>query len=480
MENKSNVLLKRYELGRLLGQGTFAKVYYARSLITNQSVAIKVIDKEKIMKVGLVDQIKREISIMTLVKHPNIIQLYEVMATKTKIYFVMEYAKGGELFDKVAKGKLKEEVAWKYFNQLINAVDFCHSRGVYHRDIKPENLLLDENDNLKVSDFGLSALAESKHQDGLLHTTCGTPAYVAPEVINRKGYDGAKADIWSCGVVLYVLLAGYLPFHDSNLMELYRKIGRADFKCPSWFPPEVKRLLFRILDPNPSTRASIDKIKESTWYKKGLKSKHINFESENKDASSLDTETSSRRESASVAAEGKQEPIRPPNLNAFDIISLSVGFDLSGLFEEDYWRREARFIFRKPATVIVSKLEEIAKKLRMKVKKRDAGLFRLEGLREGRKGILSIDAEIFEVTPSFHLVEVKISNGDSMEYQKILKDDIKPALQDIAWVWQDDQQQQPHQQQQQHHLQPHEVQHERLPQLQQEEQHIQQQQQQQC
>ncbi|XP_024032713.1 CBL-interacting serine/threonine-protein kinase 10-like, partial [Morus notabilis] len=378
-------------------------------------------------------------------------------------------------FDKVAKGKLKEEVAWKYFNQLINAVDFCHSRGVYHRDIKPENLLLDENDNLKASDFGLSALAESKHQDGLLHTTCGTPAYVAPEVINRKGYDGAKADIWSCGVVLYVLLAGYLPFHDSNLMELYRKIGRADFKCPSWFPPEVKRLLFRILDPNPSTRASIDKIKESTWYKKGLKSKHINFESENKDASSLDTETSSWHESASVAAEGKQEPIRPPNLNAFDIISLSVGFDLSGLFEEDYRRREARFIFRKPATVIVSKLEEIAKKLRMKVKKRDAGLFRLEGLREGRKGILSIDAEIFEVTPSFHLVEVKLSNGDSMEYQKILKDDIKPALQDIAWVWQDDQQQQPHQQQQ-HHLQPHEVQHERLPQLQQEEQHKQQQQ----
>ncbi|EXC19561.1 CBL-interacting serine/threonine-protein kinase 10 [Morus notabilis] len=475
MENKSNVLLKRYELGRLLGQGTFAKVYYARSLITNQSVAIKVIDKEKIMKVGLVDQIKREISIMTLVKHPNVIQLYEVMATKTKIYFVMEYAKGGELFDKVAKGKLKEEVAWKYFNQLINAVDFCHSRGVYHRDIKPENLLLDENDNLKASDFGLSALAESKHQDGLLHTTCGTPAYVAPEVINRKGYDGAKADIWSCGVVLYVLLDGYLPFHDSNLMELYRKIGRADFKCPSWFPPEVKRLLFRILDPNPSTRASIDKIKESTWYKKGLKSKHINFESENKDASSLDTETSSWHESASVAAEGKQEPIRPPNLNAFDIISLSVGFDLSGLFEEDYRRREARFIFRKPATVIVSKLEEIAKKLRMKVKKRDAGLFRLEGLREGRKGILSIDAEIFEVTPSFHLVEVKLSNGDSMEYQKILKDDIKPALQDIAWVWQDDQQQQPHQQQQ-HHLQPHEVQHERLPQLQQEEQHKQQQQ----
>lgn len=145
-----------------------------------------------VVKVGLKDQIKREISVMKLARHPNVLQLYEVMATKSKIYFVMEYAKGGELFKKVAKGKLKEEVAWKYFRQLIDAVDFCHSRGVYHRDLKPENLLLDENDNLKVSDFGLSAMAECKHQDGLLHTTCGTPTYVAPEVINKKAMTGPK------------------------------------------------------------------------------------------------------------------------------------------------------------------------------------------------------------------------------------------------------------------------------------------------
>lgn len=440
MENKSNVLMRRYELGRLLGQGTFAKVYYARSLVTNQSVAIKVIDKEKIVKVGLIDQIKREISIMRLVKHPNVIELYEVMATKTKIYFVMEYAKGGELFNKVAKGKLKEDVARKYFQQLINAVDFCHSRGVYHRDIKPENLLLDENDNLKVSDFGLSALAECKRQDGLLHTTCGTPAYVAPEVINRKGYDGAKADIWSCGVVLYVLLAGYLPFHDSNLMELYRKIDKADFKFPSWFTPEVRKLLSKILDPNPSTRISIGKIKESSWFKKGMKFKNIKSEPENKDISS----TSGPRENGNMAADGKQEPIRPPSLNAFDIISLSAGFDLSGLFEDNSHRREARFIFRKPASVIISKLEEIAKGLGMKVKKRDAGLLRLEGLNEGKQGFLSIDAEIFEVTPSFYLVEVKKSNGDTMEYQKILNNNIRPAFQDIVWVCQNCQQQLQH------------------------------------
>ncbi|XP_030447446.1 CBL-interacting serine/threonine-protein kinase 10-like [Syzygium oleosum] len=444
MENKPSVLTQRYELGRLLGQGTFAKVYYGRSLRTSQSVAIKVIDKEKVFKVGLMDQIKREVSVMRIVKHPNIVQLYEVMATKSKIYFVMEYAKGGELFNKVSKGKLKENVARKFFIQLINAVDFCHSRNVYHRDIKPENLLLDENDNLKVSDFGLSALAESKRQDGLLHTICGTPAYVAPEVIGQKGYDGAKADIWSCGVVLFVLLAGYLPFHDSNLMEMYRKIGRADFRSPSWFPPEVRRLISKILDPNPSTRISIAKIKESSWFRKGLISnKQIMQEMENRDMGVAQSSSSSSSESSSIPNESKAEHKKPPNLNAFDIISFSAGFDLSGLFGEFSPKREERFTSRQPASVILSKLQEIANCFRLRVMKNDTGLLKLEGLNEGRKGILGIDAEIFEITPSFHLIELKKASGDTMEYQKTMKEDIRPALDDIVWVWQGEQHPQP-------------------------------------
>ncbi|KAL6955362.1 CBL-interacting protein kinase 18 [Sarracenia purpurea var. burkii] len=442
MDKNGSVLMGRYELGRLLGQGTFAKVYYARSLKTGQSVAIKVIDKDKILKVGLIDQIKREISVMRLVRHPHVVQLYEVMATKTKIYFVMEYAKGGELFNKVAKGKLKEDVARNYFQQLINAVDFCHSRGAYHRDLKPENLLLDENDNLKVSDFGLSAFADSKRQDGLLHTTCGTPAYVAPEVINRKGYDGAKADTWSCGVILFVLLAGYLPFHDSNLMEMYRKIGKAEYKCPSWFPTEVRRLLFRMLDPNPNARISIAKIKVSPWFKKGLNSTETNPNTESENATSLDTVgTSGSSGSSSTAAEENEESAKLANLNAFDIIALSAGFDLSNLFEEPNLRKEARFTSRQPAKVIISKLEEIAKRLKLRLSKRDEGLLKFEGMKEGRKGIVSIDAEIFQVTPSFYLVEMTKSNGDTLEYQKILQEGMRPALQDIVWAWQGDHQQ---------------------------------------
>lgn len=435
--------MQKYELGKLLGQGTFAKVYHARNLKGGQSVAIKVIDKEKVLKVGMMDQIKREISVMRLVRHPNVVQLYEVMASKTKIYFVMEYVKGGELFNKVSKGKLKEDLARKYFQQLISAVDFCHSRGVYHRDLKPENLLLDENENLKVSDFGLSALAECKRQDGLLHTTCGTPAYVAPEVINRKGYDGAKADTWSCGVILFVLLAGYLPFHDSNLMEMYRKIGKAEFKCPNWFPSEVRRLMSKILDPNPSTRISIAKIKENSWFKKGLEVKSTKDEMETKELAPLDTDAVFAL-SDTDNAECKTGSLKPLNLNAFDIISLSAGFDLSGLFEETDCRKEARFTSKQPASTIISKLEDIAKRLKLKVKKKEEGILKLEGSKEGRKGVLSIDAEIFEVTPSFHLVEMKKSSGDTLEYQKLWKQEMRPALKDIVWAWQGDKQ---HQQQ---------------------------------
>ncbi|KAM0948045.1 putative protein kinase CAMK-CAMKL-CHK1 family [Dioscorea sansibarensis] len=424
-ENKGCILMQKYELGRLLGQGTFAKVYHGRDLKNSQSVAIKVIDKEKVSKVGLVDQIKREISVMRLIRHPHVVQLFEVMASKTKIYFVMEYVKGGELFNKLLKGKLKEDVVRKYFQQLISSVDFCHSRGVYHRDLKPENLLLDDEGDLKVSDFGLSALAESKRQDGLLHTTCGTPAYVAPEVISRRGYEGSKADIWSCGVILFVLLAGYLPFHDQNLMEMYRKIGKAEFKCPSWFPGEVRKLLSKILDPNPSTRITIEGIMENPWFRKGFDDKPMMIN----DTNTEDTyEVLNSCDNSSV--------VKPTNMNAFDIISLSAGFDLSGLFEQSDDKREARFTSIMPASTIISKLEGVMRRLKLRVRKTDGGVLKMETLKEGRKGALAINAEIFEVTPEFHLVEISKTNGDTMEYQKLWKQDIRPALKDIVWAWQ--------------------------------------------
>ncbi|WOL08227.1 CBL-interacting protein kinase 5-like [Canna indica] len=437
MSKRGMTLMHRYELGRLLGKGAFAKVYHARSIATGQNVAIKVIDKEKVLRVGMIEQIKREISIMRRIRHPNIVQLYEVMANKNKIYFVMEYVKGGELFKKVAKGGLKEDAARKYFQQLIEAIDFCHSRGVYHRDLKPENLLIDENGILKVSDFGLSAFKESQRQDGLLHTLCGTPAYVAPEIINKKGYDGTKADLWSCGVILFVLLAGYLPFHDSNLIEMYRKITRGDFKCPNRIPSDVRKLITRLLDPNPKTRITVEMLVENPWFKKGLKPVEAQNQSEKlatlKDVISSFSIKHNNEESHKKTQ--MSEPVKPTSLNAFDIIALSPGFDLSGLFErESPKKQEDRFTTQKSASAIVSKLEEIAEMEHFKVMKKD-GVVKLEGRKEGRKGLLAIDAEIFEVTPAFHVVEVKKSSGDTMEYQRFCNQDLKPFLKDIIWTW---------------------------------------------
>ena len=445
----SNLLLGRFEIGKLLGHGTFAKVYYARNVKTGEGVAIKVIDKEKILKGGLVAHIKREISILRRVRHPNIVQLFEVMATKSKIYFVMEYVRGGELFNKVAKGRLKEEVARKYFQQLISAVGFCHARGVYHRDLKPENLLLDENGNLKVSDFGLSAVSDQIRQDGLFHTFCGTPAYVAPEVLARKGYDGAKVDLWSCGVVLFVLMAGYLPFHDQNVMAMYKKIYRGEFRCPRWFSPDLSRLLTRLLDTKPETRIAIPEIMENKWFKKGFKQIKFYVEDDrlcnvvdddglmdNDDdtisiasvatfsdysVSESDSEVETRRRNDATLP-------RPPSLNAFDIISFSPGFDLSGLFEEK--GDETRFVTAAPVNRIISKLEEIAQLVSFSVRKKDCRVS-LEGTREGVRGPLTIAAEIFELTPSLVVVEVKKKGGDRAEYERFCKNELKPGLQNL-------------------------------------------------
>jgi len=425
----AGLLLGRYELGKLLGHGTFAKVYHAKNVNSNDSVAIKVLDKEKIMKGGLMGHIKREIAILRRVRHPNIVQLFEVMATKTKIFFVMEYIRGGELFKKVAKGRLKEDVARRYFQQLISAVEFCHARGVYHRDLKPENLLLDEPGDLKVSDFGLSAVSDQIQQDGLFHTLCGTPAYVAPEVLARKGYDASKVDIWSCGVILFVLLAGYLPFHDHNLMAMYRKIYKGEFRCPRWFSPELVKLLGRMLDTNPDSRITIPEIMENRWFRKGFKDVKFYIEDDKLFKEDI-IDTISESDSKFQQRKPVQGLPRPASLNAFDIISFSRGFDLSGLFDED--GEGSRFVSGAPVSKIISKLEEIAKVVSFTVRKKDCKVS-LEGSQSGGKGLpLTLQAEIFELTPSLVVVEVRKKGGDISEYQEFCSRKLKPCLENLT------------------------------------------------
>ncbi|CAL0325915.1 unnamed protein product [Lupinus luteus] len=426
----SSVIFNKYEMGRVLGQGNFAKVYYGRNLVTNESVAIKVIKKEKLKKERLVKQIKREVSVMRLVKHPNIVELKEVMATKTKIFLVMEYVKGGELFTKVNKGKFKEDVARKYFQQLISAVDFCHSRGVTHRDLKPENLLLDENEDLKVSDFGLSALPEQKRSDGMLLTPCGTPAYVAPEVLKKKGYDGSKADIWSCGVVLYALVCGYLPFEGENLMRIYRKSFRADYELPDWVSNEAKNLISKLLVANPEKRYSIIDIMNDPWFQIGF-IRPIAFSMKE---SSFEGHIDFNDDGVEVSNE-VEKPSRP-FYNAFEIISsLSHGFDLRSLFETRK-RSPSMFISKFSALAVLAKLEAVAKKLNFRVTGKKEFMVRMQGNREGRKGKLAMTVEVFEVAPEVAVVEFNMSSGDTFEYIKFCEEEVRPSLKDIVWTWQ--------------------------------------------
>ena len=233
-----------YSVSRTLGEGTFGKVKLATHMKTGQNVAIKILDKKKIQKQKMGDQIKKEISIMKKMKFKYIVDLKEVLASQTKIFIVLELITGGELFDRiVAAGKFEEAQARKYFQQLVDGIAYCHSLDICHRDLKPENLLLDKQGNLKISDFGLSSLQREEAGENVLHTPCGTPNYVAPEVLKDQGYDGKAADIWSCGVILYVMLAGFLPFDDPNTATLFRKIQSAEFAIPAWFSPGAAKII---------------------------------------------------------------------------------------------------------------------------------------------------------------------------------------------------------------------------------------------
>ncbi|CAO2178184.1 unnamed protein product [Urochloa humidicola] len=460
MENNNNqdpqLIMGRYRLGRLLGRGNFAKVYKAHKVSTGEVVAIKVFNKDAVRRSGMSEKVKTEVDVMRRVHHPNVVRLHEVMATRSRIYFVMEYAAGGELFARLAQSpRLPEPVARRYFQQLVTAVEFCHSRGVYHRDLKPENLLLDARGDLKVSDFGLSALQDAAAGGGaaaLLQTACGTPAYVAPEVLLKRGYDGAKADIWSCGVILFVLMAGYLPFNDTNLVLLYRKITQSNYMCPPWFSVDARKLLARMLDPNPRTRITMSRIRAHSWFQKG--SCPVADTSEASTSSSVllrkeaaaackchhqrdeveEDEGRKRKRSKVTVSSPSMAAVRPSSMNAFDIISRSSGLDLSKMFGEEHRWSEARFASRESTAAIVSRLEEIAEARNLSVRVKEKGRVEmLEG--GGHRGALAIEAEIFEVAPSVHVVEMRNTGGDSLQFREFYRQDLRPSLGDIAWSW---------------------------------------------
>lgn len=254
-----------YVLSTTIGTGTFSKVKLGIHLATQQKVAIKILDKERIKDENDIERISREIHILKALRHPNIAQLYETITSERHIYIIMEYIEGRDLFQYIySKNYLDEAKASFLFRQLISALEYIHTLGIVHRDIKPENILLDKTKNtIKLVDFGLSN--SYKHGD-LLKTACGSPCYASPEMISGKAYNGLYSDLWSCGVVLYCMLSGKLPFDDEDIKVLYEKIKTANYSMPSYLSDIAKDFLHKILRTNPDRRIRLDDLKKHPFF----------------------------------------------------------------------------------------------------------------------------------------------------------------------------------------------------------------------
>ncbi|CAB4401086.1 uncharacterized protein OCT59_001926 [Rhizophagus irregularis] len=259
----NKIKIGQYNVLQTLGVGSFGKVKMAVHSITGHKVAMKFINRKKIANLDMVGRVKREIQYLKLLRHPHIIKLYEVITTPTDIIMVMEYA-GGELFNFIVeKGKMSEHDARRFFQQIICAVEYCHRHKIAHRDLKPENLLLDPYQNVKIADFGLSNIMT----DGeFLKTSCGSPNYAAPEVISGRLYAGPEVDVWSCGVILYVMLCGRLPFDDEYIPTLFKKINGGIYTLPPFLSPEAKSLLSSMLIVDPMKRITIQDIRQNPWF----------------------------------------------------------------------------------------------------------------------------------------------------------------------------------------------------------------------
>ena len=236
----------------------------AEHVLTGHKVAIKILNRKKIKAIDMEEKVRREIKILRLFMHPHIIRLYEILETPHDIFLVMEYVKSGELFDYIVeKGRLGENEARHFFQQIISGVEYCHRNMVVHRDLKPENLLLDSRNNVKIADFGLSNVMRDGH---FLKTSCGSPNYAAPEVISGKLYSGPEVDVWSCGVILYALLCGSLPFDDESIPNLFKKIKGGIYSLPSHLSPGARDLISRMLFVDPLKRITLAEIRHHAWF----------------------------------------------------------------------------------------------------------------------------------------------------------------------------------------------------------------------
>eukprot|EP00401_Gymnodinium_catenatum_P040193 CAMPEP_0117608500 /NCGR_PEP_ID=MMETSP0784-20121206/80840_1 /TAXON_ID=39447 /ORGANISM="" /LENGTH=416 /DNA_ID=CAMNT_0005411775 /DNA_START=1 /DNA_END=1248 /DNA_ORIENTATION=- len=247
-----------YILGKTIGEGTFGKVKLGTHIATGEKVAVKILERERIKEVADVERVAREIHILKIIQHPHIIKLYEVIETPEQLFLIMEYCSGGELF-----GPSPGAERLPIFSPDRSALEQIHKINIVHRDLKPENLLLDEHRNIKIVDFGLSNM----FKDGqLLKTACGSPCYAAPEMIAGHLYVPARCDVWSCGVIVFALICGFLPFEDQNTSALYRKILNAEYQTPRFISQQARSLINAMLTTDPVKRITLPEIRQHAWY----------------------------------------------------------------------------------------------------------------------------------------------------------------------------------------------------------------------
>lgn len=393
----------RYELHELLGEGAFGKVQLVINVETNEKFAVKILDKGKIKQDNLIENLRREIQIMKSIEHPNIVKLYEVLSSHTKIYLVLELVTEGELLQKLLDESVSEDESRFYFQQIISGISFCEQQHIAHRDLKLENVLLDAKGVVKISDFGLSNLFMHENAQDLMHTTCGTVNYLAPEVFGNQGYDGHVADVWSCGVILYALFTRSLPFEHDSISKLIELIVVGDFEVPQGVSPEALDLLAKLLCVDPRTRITIKNIQKHPWFVKNYE-EPVGVVRVQRVSEFTDIED--------------ENPLESVRMDAFELIGFCAGLSMNRMFDSsDTEELSSYFTSRQPCETIIARVKDAMRECSLHEEYSDLShryLFTMS-----TPPAYTVLIEIRELLPSYYLTTFSRETGSLVLHQRV-------------------------------------------------------------